>query len=115
MSFGLVSLFTMTSTGLLASVGLMIGHGFIAAGLFTMAGILYDRTKTRLLISLGGVSLTMPQFSQLSLIFILANFGFPLTVNFIGEQFAFMCLPQQSINLMLLSSFAVILTVAFSL
>ena len=115
MSFGLVALFTMTNTGFLAAISLMIGHGFIAAGLFIIAGLLYDRTRTRLLISLGGIALTMPQFSKLALIFILANFGFPLTINFIGEQLAFMSLPQQSISLMIVSSFAVILTVAFSM
>lgn len=115
MSFGVISMFTMTNIGLLSGIGLMIGHGFIAAGLFTLAGLLYDRTGTRAVASLNGVTAILPRFGHLFLIFTLANFGFPLTVNFIGEQFALMSLPQQSIGLMLISSLAIILTLAFSL
>jgi len=115
MNFGLVAMFSMTVPGLIAGIGLMIGHGFVSAGLFSMAGLLYDRIRTRLISLIGGLELTMPKFAKLSLILTLANFGFPLTVNFVGEQLALMSLTQQSIVLMILLGLSVVLTVAFSL
>jgi len=115
MNFSLVALFSMTVPGLLAGIGLMIGHGFVAAGLFSMVGTLYDRIRTRLTIGLNGISKGMPKLALVSTLLVLSNFGFPLTVNFVGEQIALMSLAQQSTKLMIFLSFSIILTVAFSL
>lgn len=115
MNFSLVAMFSLTVPGMLAAIGLMIGHGFISAGMFSMAGIIYDRIRTRLVIAMSGLETVMPKLASVGLIFILANFGFPLTVNFIGEQLALMSLPHQSATLMIALSFSIILTVAFSL
>jgi len=115
MNFSLVALFSMTVPGLLAGIGLMIGHGFVAAGLFSMVGTLYDRIRTRLTIGLNGISKGMPKLALVGTLLVLSNFGFPLTVNFVGEQIALMSLAQQSTKLMIFLSFSIILTVAFSL
>jgi len=115
MNFSLVALFSMTLPGLLAGIGLMVGHGFVAAGLFSMVGTLYDRIRTRLTIGLNGISRAMPRLATVATLLVLANFGFPLTVNFVGEQIALMSLAEQSVKLMIFLSSSIILTVAFSL
>jgi len=115
MNFSLVALFSMTVPGLLAGIGLMIGHGFVAAGLFSMVGSLYDRIRTRLTIGLNGIAKGMPKLALVGTLLALSNFGFPLTVNFVGEQIALMSLAQQSVKLMIFLSLSIILTVAFSL
>jgi len=115
MNFSLVALFSMTLPGLLAGIGLMVGHGFVAAGLFSMVGTLYDRIRTRLTIGLNGIARGMPKLAAVATLLVLANFGFPLTVNFVGEQIALMSLAEQSVKLMIFLSSSIVLTVAFSL
>jgi len=115
MNFSLVALFSMTLPGLLAGIGLMVGHGFVAAGLFSMVGTLYDRIRTRLTIGLNGIAKGMPKLAAVGTLLVLANFGFPLTVNFVGEQIALMSIAEQSVKLMIFLSSSIVLTVAFSL
>ena len=67
-----------------------IAHGFVSPALFLcVGGIMYDRFHNRNIAYYRGLSLTMPIFIILFFIFILANCGTPLTLNFVGE---FMCL-----------------------
>src|SRR5690606_17573823 len=46
---------------------------------------LYDRYKTRIICYYNSITIFMPIFSSIYFIFILSNFSFPLTSNFIGE------------------------------
>jgi NADH-quinone oxidoreductase subunit M len=64
---------------------LIIAHGFISTGLFFLIGILYDRTHTRLIEYYSGLVILIPLYTFYLFIFCLANFGLPLTFNFIGE------------------------------
>ena len=65
----------------------MISDGFIASALFFSIGFLYERYKTKLIIYYSSLATTMPIFSFLFFIFILANIAFPSTTGFIGEFF----------------------------
>lgn len=85
MNYALLGLFTNTSCGLEGSLYLMIGHGIVSSGLFICIGILYDRYHTRNILYYGGLVNFMPLFSIFFFILILANIGFPGTINFIGE------------------------------
>lgn len=64
---------------------MLFGHALTSSALFFGIGLLYERYKTRLLFYYGGLSTFMPIFSFFYFIFILSNFAFPLTVNFVGE------------------------------
>jgi NADH-quinone oxidoreductase subunit M len=84
LSFAIAAVFTGTKAGLAGSYYYNFGHGFISAGLFFFAGILYDRYGTRLLKYYSGLRL----YTFLGAVFMLlsfANIGFPGTVNFISE------------------------------
>lgn len=115
MNYGLLGLFSLNFTGLISSVSLMVGHGLVAAGLFTLAGLVYDRTRTRLIFDYGGFIAIMPHFSLLFFMFTLANFGFPFTCNFFGELFTLQALVQVNIFLAIGAALLIILSIAFSL
>jgi len=87
---GLVTLaiFTHSTEGLVASITMMIAHGLVSSGLFMTSAILYVRHHSRAIRYYRGLITTMPIFSTITLILILANIGFPLTLNFIAELFS---------------------------
>jgi NADH-quinone oxidoreductase subunit M len=85
MAFVVAALFSFSVEGIAGSIYLMISHGIVSAALFAAIGILYDRTKTRDIIYYENIVESMPLFSALFFIFILANIGFPFTSGFISE------------------------------
>lgn len=84
---GLVTLaiFCHSKEGIVASIIMMIAHGLVSSGLFMGSAVLYVRHHSRAIRYFRGVVVTMPIFSVITLILILANIGFPLTLNFIAE------------------------------
>lgn len=67
------------------TIFVMVSHGVISSGLFYCVGVLYARTKTRILKYYKGLSVTMPIYSIVLFILIMANAAVPGTVGFIGE------------------------------
>ena len=84
---GLVTLaiFCHSKEGIIASIIMMIAHGLVSSGLFMSSAVLYVRHHSRAIRYFRGVVTMMPIFSTITLILILANIGFPLTLNFIAE------------------------------
>ncbi len=84
---GLVTLaiFCHSKEGIIASIIMMIAHGLVSSGLFMSSAILYVRHHSRAIRYFRGVVITMPIFSMITLVLILANIGFPMTLNFIAE------------------------------
>lgn len=81
-----LGLFSNTIQGIEGAILLAIAHAFVSPALFIcVGGILYERTHTRLISYFRGLVTYMPIFTIFFLIFILANTGIPLTLNFIGE------------------------------
>lgn len=85
MNFALFGFFSQHILGLSGSFFMLFGHAITSSALFFCIGILYDRFKTRLLFYYGGLVTFMPIFSFFFFSFILSNFGFPGTINFVGE------------------------------
>ena len=82
----LLGVFSNTIQGIEGGITLGLAHGFVSSGLFICAGgVLYDRSKTRLITYYRGIAQVMPLFSVLFFILCLGNAGTPLTLNFIGE------------------------------
>lgn len=63
----------------------MVAHGINAVGLFFIVKIMYDRTGTRSLSALGGITQKAPALSVYFMIIMLGSVALPLTNGFIGE------------------------------
>lgn len=63
----------------------MVAHGINAVGLFFIVKIIYDRTGTRSLSALGGITQKAPALSIYFMIIMLGSVALPLTNGFVGE------------------------------
>lgn len=82
----MLGVFSNTIQGIEGAILLGLGHGFVSSALFIIVGgVLYDRTGTRNIAFYRGVVQVMPLLSIFFFIFMLANCGTPLTLNFVGE------------------------------
>jgi NADH-quinone oxidoreductase subunit M len=79
---GLVSLDLL---GIQGAIVQMVSHGLVAAGLFLMVGMIYERCHTRDLAAYGGLAKVLPVYSVFFLILTLASVGLPTTSGFTGE------------------------------
>lgn len=85
MNIIVLGIFSLNYISLTGSIFCMISHGIVSSALFFLAGMLYDRYKTRLIFYYGGLVNIMPIFSFFFVFFSFANIGFPGTSGFIGE------------------------------
>lgn len=74
-----------TPVALSGSVMQMVNHGITASAMFLMAGMLEERTGSRLTEGFGGLWGRMPVFGAFFLLFSLATLGLPGLNNFVGE------------------------------
>lgn len=114
---GLVTLaiFTHSIEGLIASIVMMLAHGLVSSALFMTSAVLYIRHHSRAIRYFRGVVITMPLFSSITLILILANIGFPLTFNFIAEFFSILTAFNYSYYVGVLSSIGALLSTVYAL
>ena len=115
MNFSILGLLSESIISLNGLFYLMLGHAITSSALFLGIGVLYDRYKTRLIPYYGSLVIYMPIFATIYFLFILANFGFPGTFNFIGESLILIGLFSTSSTLFFLSSLPLILTLVYSL
>ena len=71
--------------GIQGAVIQMVSHGLVAAGLFLLVGMIYERCHTRDLRAYGGLAKLLPVYSVFFLVFTLASVGLPTTSGFTGE------------------------------
>jgi proton-translocating NADH-quinone oxidoreductase chain M len=90
MNFSIIGLFSVNIISILGSFFMMFGHALVSSALFFSIGMLYDRFKTRIIYYYGGLVIIMPIWVTCFFIFILGNFGFPGTINFVGEFIIFL-------------------------
>ena len=114
---GLVTLaiFVHSMEGLIASLAMMIAHGLVSSGLFMSSAVIYVRHHSRAIRYFRGLTITMPIFSGLTLILILANIGFPLTFNFIAEFFSILAAFDYSYLVGVLSCVGALLATVYAL
>ena len=79
---GMAALNMISLTG---AVLYMFAHAIATGMLFALAGGIYDRTHTREISRMGGLSTKMPFMMGVFVIAVAASVGLPLTVNFIAE------------------------------
>ena len=83
-----VGLFAFNVQGLEGAMMIMLGHGLVSGALFLCVGVIYDRLHTREIARYGGLSVNMPAYATLFLLFTMASVGLPGTSNFVGEFLA---------------------------
>lgn len=115
MNFSILGLLSESIVGLVGLFYLMISHAITSSALFMGIGILYDRYKTRIICYYSSLVFFMPIFSTIYFIFILANFGFPGTFNFVGELFVLIGFTRSCTTLLVLSILPMTLSLIYSL
>jgi NADH-quinone oxidoreductase subunit M len=63
----------------------MFNHGLSAAGMFLLAGVIYDRTHTRLLKEFGGLFPLAPVYGGILIFTAMASLGLPGLNGFVSE------------------------------
>ena len=101
--------------GLQGSVMQMLSHGLISAGLFICIGIIYSRTKSRMIDDQSGIGQIMPVFSALMMFFLLSNSGLPGTSGFVGEFMVLIAAIKNNIIYAILASTTLVLAASYSL
>jgi len=115
MNYLVLGIFSTSIYGLVGSVLLMLAHGFVSSGLFSCIGLLYDRYQTRQLDYYGGLYLGMPIFSVYFFIFSISNFGFPLTLNFVGELLILLGLVKLNFFIIFFSTVGLFVSIIYSM
>ncbi len=85
MGFVLVGIAALNATGFAGAVMMMVTHGVITAALFLLVGIIYERAHTRDLTEFGGLMASVPVFSILMSLALLASMGLPGLAQFVSE------------------------------
>ncbi|UCZ53009.1 NADH-quinone oxidoreductase subunit M [Bacillus shivajii] len=80
---------SVTVSGMQGAIFQLVSHGFIAALLFFMVGAIYERTKTRTISELGGLSKSIPILAGFMLAAAMASVGLPGLSGFVSELLAF--------------------------
>jgi NADH-ubiquinone oxidoreductase chain 4 len=116
MGIVVLGLFSNTIVGMEGAILLAIAHAFVSPALFIcVGGILYERTHTRLIYYFRGLVFYMPVFIILFFIFILANTGVPLTLNYLGEFMSLVGLFQINPITAILGATTILLSVCYSI
>jgi len=110
-----VGLFAFNRQGLEGSVIVMLSHGLVSGALFLCVGVIYDRLHTREIDRYGGLSINMPGYAVLFMVFTMASVGLPGTSGFVGEFLSLLGIYQMSSWVALVSTTGIILGAAYML
>jgi len=84
-----LGLATVSVDGLNGAVFQMFAHGIMTALFFSAIGYIYDRTHTKTIAELGGLSRIMPVASTYFIVAAMAGIGVPCLASFWGELMVF--------------------------
>jgi NADH-quinone oxidoreductase subunit M len=84
-----LGLATLTVDGLSGAVFQMFAHGIMTALFFSAIGYIYERTHTKMISELGGLSRIMPVASGYFILAALTAIGVPCLASFWGELMVF--------------------------
>jgi NADH-quinone oxidoreductase subunit M len=85
LGYVMLGLLSLDLVGIQGAIIQMVSHGIVAAGLFLLVGMIYERCHTRELGEYGGLARQIPVFAVFFMIFTLASVGLPTTSGFTGE------------------------------
>lgn len=90
MGFVLIGIASYTEIGISGAVLQMVSHGLIAACLFFLSGVTYDRTHTLVMEKMGGMAKAMPKVFALFTAGSMASLALPGMSGFVGELSIFL-------------------------
>ena len=108
-------LFAFNQQGVEGAMMVMLGHGLVSGALFLCVGVIYDRLHTREIDRYGGLSINMPKYAVLFLLFTMASVGLPGTSNFVGELLSLVGVYEASSWVAFICGTGVILGAAYML
>jgi NADH-quinone oxidoreductase subunit M len=85
MGFVMLGIASGTAAGLDGAVAVMFSHGLVTGLLFLMVGMVYDRTHTRQIADLSGLSSKVPVIGGIFAFASFASLGLPGLSGFVGE------------------------------
>jgi NAD(P)H-quinone oxidoreductase subunit 4 len=117
MGFVLIGIASYTEVGMSGAVLQMISHGLIAATLFFLSGVTYERTHTLMMDQMGGIAKVMPRTFALFTAGAMASLALPGMSGFVGELMVFLGIANSDVYsssfkvvVVLLSAVGVIMT-----
>ncbi|MDJ0736234.1 MAG: NAD(P)H-quinone oxidoreductase subunit 4 [Nostocaceae cyanobacterium] len=117
MGFVLIGIASYTELGISGAVLQMVSHGLIAAALFFLSGVTYERTHTLMMDKMGGIAKVMPKTFALFTAGAMASLALPGMSGFVGELMVFLGIATSDVYsssfkvvVVLLSAVGVILT-----
>ncbi|MFV0335972.1 MAG: NADH-quinone oxidoreductase subunit M [Tropicimonas sp.] len=115
MGYVTMGIFTVTRQGLDGAIFQMLSHGFVSAALFLIVGVIYDRMHTREISAYGGLTVRMPVYALIFMLFTMANVGLPGTSGFIGEFLPLMAIFQVNTWVAVVATSGLILSACYGL
>ena len=97
MGFVLLGIACFSDLGLNGALLQMISHGLIAATLFFLSGVTYERTRTLMMDEMGGLAKTMPKIFALFTIASMASLALPGMSGFVSELSIFLGLTTNAV------------------
>lgn len=85
LGFIVLGIFAFTTEAMSGAVMQMVNHGIATGGLFLLVGMIYDRRHTRKIVDFQGIAKSMPKFTFIFMITIMASVGLPGLNGFVGE------------------------------
>jgi NADH-quinone oxidoreductase subunit M len=110
-----VGLFAFNVQGLEGAMIVMLSHGLVSGALFLCVGVIYDRLHTREIDRYGGLSINMPHYAMLFMLFTMASIGLPGTSGFVGEFLSLVGIYQVSSWVAAVCATGIILGAAYML
>lgn len=108
-------LFAFNQQGIEGAIIIMLSHGLVSGALFLCVGVIYDRLHTREIGRYGGLSVNMPKYALLFMLFTMASIGLPGTSGFVGEFLALAGLYKVSTWATLIATTGIILGAGYML
>ncbi|MGJ0515280.1 MAG: complex I subunit 4 family protein [Methylomicrobium sp.] len=115
MGIVLLGIASLNETGMTGAVLQMTAHGFIAAAMFLLVGLLYERTHTRNIQDYSSLVQVTPRFAVFTTLTLFAAMGLPGTVGFVAELHALTGGFQQWGGWMALFSLGILLSASYAI
>src|SRR5205823_4611823 len=85
MGYVILGIAALTHVGFNGALLVMVAHGLYSGLLFSMVGLVYDRTHTREIGNMGGLAARMPFIATVFFMAGLASLGLPGLAGFVAE------------------------------
>ncbi len=115
MGYVLLGMASLTEEGLNGAVLQMFNHGVVAAMLFLLVGVIYDRAHHRRIDGFGGIASVAPNYAVISFLAFFAALGLPGLNSFISEALVLLGAFQKYRIITAVSATGVIITAAYCL